>query len=223
MDFINNVLEIVKQQYSSYGYLIVFLGAYLENTVLLGLILPGGSLVLLGAIYASQGTLSLPLVILLGWLGMFLGNSTDYWLGRLGVYHAVEKTRLHRYLKSHMDKAAAFLQKNGGISIFLSHFIGHLRSFVAITAGAVKFPYSQFARFELAAALVWNLIYCLSGYFLASSVSSIDNVILAIGLFMVGLFALGWAGNKIRQRLVERVTKREARRTAPITKAFEES
>jgi membrane protein DedA with SNARE-associated domain len=46
----------------------------LENTALLGLVLPGGSLVLLRAVYAQQGAMTRPLVLVLGWLGMVLGT-----------------------------------------------------------------------------------------------------------------------------------------------------
>src|SRR5437868_6996099 len=115
MDFLNNFLDIIKQQYATFGYLIVFLGAYFENTIFLGLILPGGSLVLLGAVYASDGTLSFPLVILLGWLGMALGNSTDYWLGRWGIYNLIKKTRFNARLEPQMNKASKFLQERGGL------------------------------------------------------------------------------------------------------------
>ncbi len=203
MEVITNILEVVKQNYATYGYLIIFLGAFLENTIFLGLILPGGSLVLLGAIYAADGTLSLPLVILFGWIGMFLGNSTDYWLGRLGIYKLIEKTRLKKYLNPHMEKADKFLDERGGIAVFISHFIGHLRSFVAMTAGAVKFPYPRFAGYEVVAALIWNLIYCLAGYFLAESVGSVDGVFSTIAIGMIGLTLAGYLGYKLFVRLTK--------------------
>lgn len=190
MDFFNNILDFVKQQYATFGYLIVFLGAYFENTILLGLILPGGSLVLLGAIYASDGTMFLPLVILFGWLGMFLGNSTDFWLGRLGVLRLIEKIRLKDKVAPHMETARKFLEKRGGLAIFLSHFIGHIRSFVAITAGASRFPYTRFARYELAAALVWNIIYCLGGFFFAETIKKIEGLFSGVGIALVVVVAL---------------------------------
>lgn len=207
MDFLNHILEIIKQQYASYGYLIVFLGAYFENTIFLGLILPGGSLVLLGAVYAADGTLSLPLVLLLGWLGMALGNSTDYWLGRLGIYNLIKKTRFSARLEPQMEKAKKFLQERGGLAVFLSHFIGHLRSFVALTAGTVHFSFRRFASYELAAAFLWNLMYCLLGFFLASSVSNLDGVIGRVGLIMAGIVLAGYLGYKFYQRFKQRSNK----------------
>jgi membrane protein DedA with SNARE-associated domain len=206
MGFLNDFLEFVKQQYATFGYLIVFLGAYFENTILLGLILPGGSLVLLGAIYASEGTLWLPLVILFGWLGMFLGNSSDFWLGRLGVLRLIEKTRLKAKLAPHMLTAEKFLERRGGMAIFTSHFIGHLRSFVAITAGATRFPFARFARYELAAALIWNIMYCLVGFFFAKSISTMEGLFRGVGIGLVIVIAVVYIGYKIVSWLRSRQT-----------------
>ena len=80
------IMETLRAAYSTWGYPLVLRGALLENTALLGLVLPGGSLVLLGAIYAQRGAMALPLVLVLGWLGMVLGTSLDYALGRWGLH-----------------------------------------------------------------------------------------------------------------------------------------
>lgn len=207
MDFFNNILDFVKQQYATFGYLIVFLGAYFENTIFLGLILPGGSLVLLGAIYSSEGTMFLPLVILLGWLGMFLGNSTDFWLGRAGVIRLIEKTRFKDKLAPHLETARKFLDKRGGWAIFFSHFIGHIRSFVAITAGTTRFPYSRFARYELLAALIWNIGYCLAGFFFAESIKKIEGLFSGVGIGLVVVVAVGFFGYKAFNWWRDRQTK----------------
>jgi len=82
MPGIHEFLNLLRDAYAAWGYDIVFLGAFLENTVLLGLILPGGALVMLGAVYAHQGSMALPAVFLLAWLGMVAGTSIDYLLGR---------------------------------------------------------------------------------------------------------------------------------------------
>ena len=66
---LHHVVDALRAAYGTWGYPLVLVGALLENTALLGLVLPGGSLVLLGAVYAQQGVLALPLVLVLGTLG----------------------------------------------------------------------------------------------------------------------------------------------------------
>src|SRR2546426_1161592 len=70
---LNEWIELLGEFYNQYGYLTVFLGTLGENTALLGLLLPGNSLALLGAMYARLGTLNLGLVIFLATLGTVLG------------------------------------------------------------------------------------------------------------------------------------------------------
>src|SRR5579875_1827901 len=79
---LNEWIRILGEFYSHYGYLTVFLGTLGENTAFLGLLLPGNSLALLGAMYARLGTLQLGWVILLATLGTVCGYHIDYLFGR---------------------------------------------------------------------------------------------------------------------------------------------
>jgi len=166
---INDLIEALAPLYDRWGYLLVFLGTLGENTALLGLVLPGGTLALLGAFYARQGTLALPLVILFAWLGTVAGYHSDYLIGRFvlsRVAPRVTSTPLGRRLRlaGRLRQARALLSKHGGKAILLSHTVGHIRSFVALSAGATHMRYRRFLAFELLAALLWNTGYCLLGY-----------------------------------------------------------
>lgn len=206
----SELVDFLKDYYASWGYLIVLAGAYLENTALLGLLLPGGTLILLGAFYAKLGYLWLPGVIILGCIGMFLGSSTDYWLGRLGLHRVFMKTRFWSRIEAGLEKARAFLDKHGGFAIFLSHFIGHIRAFVALTAGASKYPYRNFALLDIGAAFVWNIIFCVLGYLLADNIELVERLYarFGIGLLIVGVVVfIGWRIWQIyRKRKKERET-----------------
>src|SRR5947209_11999480 len=80
-------LELLGHFYHQYGYLAVFLGTLGENTAFLGILLPGNSLAVLGALYARLGTLNLGWVIFLASLGTVLGYHIDYLFGRLVLAH----------------------------------------------------------------------------------------------------------------------------------------
>lgn len=168
-DLINNLIDALAPLYNQWGYLIVFLGVLGENTALVGLVLPGGTLALLGAFYARQGTLALPLVVLFAWLGTVIGYSTDYLLGRYALARLLPwatSSRLGRHLRlaGRLRQARRLLAHHGGKAIMISHAFGHIRSFVALTAGMTHMRYPRFLAFELVAALLWNTGYCLLGY-----------------------------------------------------------
>jgi membrane-associated protein len=79
-----DIINFIQGYFASWGYWFVFFGSFLENTIIVGLFTPGGTINLLGGFYAKLGVLYLPWVILAGWAGMFLGDNFDYWVGRKG-------------------------------------------------------------------------------------------------------------------------------------------
>ena len=195
------IMETLRAAYSTWGYPLVLLGALLENTALLGLVLPGGSLVLLGAIYAQRGALALPLVLVLGWLGMVLGTSLDYALGRWGLHSTLGRTRVMARLEPKLAVAQRFLARHGAWALVLAHFIGHVRSFVAITAGASRLPYRRFLLYEGIAALAWNLVWVTAGYLVGEHLDALQRVVGGSGLALVGLVLVVY----VVYRLVARV------------------
>lgn len=196
----HQLLETLSAAYATWGYPLVLVGALLENTVLLGLLLPGGSLVLLGAVYAQQGTMLLPLVLALGWLGMVLGTSLDYALGRWGLRSALGHTRLMARLEPRLAEAERFLERYGAVALLLAHFIGHVRSFVAITAGAGRLPYRRFLLFEGIAALAWNLVFVGAGYLIGQNLDLVQRFLGGAGLGVALVALLAYAGYRLRSR-----------------------
>lgn len=204
--------------YDQYGYLIVFLGTLGENTALVGLILPGNTLALLGAFYARAGTLNIGWVIFAAWLGTVLGYHVDYLIGRflLGRYApAWSASRLGRRfrLAGRLRLGQRMLRKYGGRTIFISHVIGHLRSFVALSAGMTRMRYRRFLGYELIAALFWTGGYCLLGYLLGAQFQALQGMIEHWGLLLIPALValyLGWLIARGKLRRLFRPARRRA-------------
>ena len=202
-------VEALRTFYDQYGYLAVFSGTLGENTALLGLFLPGNSLALLGAFYARAGTLNLGWVIFFAWLGTVLGYHVDYLLGRFALVHLMKRWsngRLGRRLRlaGRMRLGRRLLSKHGGKAIFLSHTVGHMRSFIALSAGLTHMRYTRFLAFEVLAALIWNTAYSLLGYFIAVEFDRLRLLIERAGWIMLTVFVLlllfWWWKKQIRSR-----------------------
>lgn len=208
---IHEWIELLGGFYNQYGYVLVFLGSLGENTAFLGLVLPGGTLALLGAFYARQGTLDLGWVIFFAWLGTVLGYHADYLLGRFVLGRFAQHwsaSRLGRRLRlgGRIRLARALLTKHGGKAILISHTVGHMRSFVALSAGITHMRYSRFLAFELVAAFLWNLVYCFVGYFVGMQIDQLQLLFERSGWIILGILVLlflAWRffGQHIRQRL----------------------
>jgi membrane protein DedA with SNARE-associated domain len=213
---IHEWIDLLAQLYDQYGYGLVFLGSFGENTALLGLVLPGSTLALLGAVYARLGTLNLGWVIFFAWLGTVLGYHADYLFGRFVLTHAARRwstSRLGRRLRlaGRIRLARALLAKHGGKAILISHTIGHLRSFVALSAGITQMHYPRFLFFEVLAALLWNTLYCFVGYFIGTHVEQIQLLFARAGWVILGvliLLFLAWRFFKHRRRRLWRSRRR---------------
>jgi membrane-associated protein len=215
-------LKLIGEFYDRYGYLTVFLGSLGENTAFLGLLLPGNSLALLGAVYARLGTLNLGWVIFFASIGTVLGYHVDYLFGRLVLTRASSRwsaSRIGRRMRlaGRLRLARILITKHGGKAILISHLIGHLRSFVALSAGMSRMNYRRFLGYELVAAAVWNTAFCLLGYLLAGEIDRLQVLIERAGWVIVGVLVLLFiAWRFLRQRVRQRIRqeRREARRRA---------
>jgi membrane protein DedA with SNARE-associated domain len=183
--------------YDRFGYLLVFAGAWLEHSVLLGVLVPGGTLVSVGGAAARLGTLQLPLTIALAALGMLVGAVTDYWLGRSGLTRMLLRSRLGPRLQPRLDRAAALLRRHGWWAITLVHALGAGRSAMAVTAGTCRMPFWRFVACEVPAALLWSTLFNLLGYGVATNLDLIRQVLqragVAIALVIAAVFVLRWA------------------------------
>src|SRR5919199_99066 len=197
MPDLSHVIDALRAAYDTWGYPLVLLGALLENTALLGLVLPGGSLVLLGAVYAQQGVLAWPLVLVLGWLGMVLGTSLDYAVGSWALGATLGQTRLMVRLEPKLGEAERFLERNGAWAFLLAHFFGHVRSFVAITAGTSRLPYRRFLVYEGSAALAWNLVWIVAGYMIGEHLAFLERVMGSAGFILVLVGVAAYLGYRL--------------------------
>lgn len=185
---ITRVVEILKPYFIHYGYLLVFLGVLLENSAMLGVIIPGETILIIAAFYAAQHSLNIYWVIGLAFTGAVIGDNIGFWIGRkggrrfllkYGKYFLVKRQRLQaveKYFKAH-----------GGKTIFIARFTAFLRALGAITAGSVKMPYREFFTYNVLGAAVWSVAISLLGYFLGGNWKLIEKILRNMGLTALAL------------------------------------
>ena len=77
----SGVLDFVTGLLLAHGYLVIFLGAALDN---FGLPSSGDVVLFAGGFFANQGQAALPLVMLVGFAGALVSDNAVYWIGRIG-------------------------------------------------------------------------------------------------------------------------------------------
>ncbi|HEX2034653.1 MAG TPA: DedA family protein [Chloroflexota bacterium] len=170
--------------FARHAYLLAFVGALLENTIVLGFLLPGGAVVALSAAGARQAQLSLPTLVLLAAAGMTGGAVIDYFLGRAGIARLLHHRwagRLGRRLATQLEQAEPLLRRHGWWVMLLAHAFGHGRSSLALAAGASGLPLARFLAIEIPAALLWSAVYAGGGFLLAAEWETFELVLRRAG------------------------------------------
>lgn len=154
-------LQAVSALYETYGYVLVFFGALIESTFLIGLYFPGSAVVLLGAALSKTGILQFPLVILLGTIGLCIGYSINYFLGKHGWFHVLSVIGLEKGIY----EAEKRLTKHTYKTIFLGYVNPGTASFISTASGVLKIPFKNFLIVSILSQSFWSLVWGSLAYF----------------------------------------------------------
>ena len=171
--------------FARYGYSVVFLGVFLENT---GLPVPGETMLLAGAALAHYGRLKLQWVVLTAIGGATLGDNLGFFIGRRYGRGLVERYGRHiGFTPARLAQFDRFFQKHGGRTVFIARFITGLRVVGAVLAGASGLRWPMFLVYNAAGAVVWSTVIACAGYFLAYSWDTLERWVGRSGLIAFAL------------------------------------
>ncbi|MBK5273575.1 MAG: bifunctional DedA family/phosphatase PAP2 family protein [Desulfuromonadales bacterium] len=149
----------------NWGYLVIFLVVALECQALLGLFMPGESLVLVGGFFAEQGVLDPGVLIVVVSSAAIIGDSIGYELGRhLGRGWLLKHARRFGLHQENLDRVDNFFARHGGKAVFSSHFLHLLRSLMPFVAGDRRMRYLKFLLFNAMGCIVWASVFVMLGY-----------------------------------------------------------
>jgi len=192
------VLRKLEPALDSYGYLAVGGFVFLED---FGVPVPGEAVLILGAVYAGAGRLSLPLVLLLGFLAAIAGDNVGFAIGHFGGRPLAE--RYGRYVgltPARLDRATATFDRHGGKIITVARFIEGLRQVNGIIAGIAGIAWLRFLAFNALGAALWVTVWTSVGYFSGSHIGSIYNAATRYDAYVgaaVAVLLLTWLGRRI--------------------------
>ena len=148
---------------SQYGYpgLVALLAAGI-----VGLPVPDETLLTVAGYLAFKGKLTLPGVLLAGFLGAAGGISLSYWIGRTAGHRLVVRFggRLH-LSPERLARIEQWFERAGLWVLFCGYFVPGFRHFTALAAGIAEMPWRRFILGAYPGALVWSSAFVLFGYF----------------------------------------------------------
>lgn len=135
------------------GYIVLLLGSFVE----------GESVVLTAGFFAYKGYLSLPVIILIAFLGSLCADQLLFFLGRIygpGLLQRKPK------LKEKADKAFLMLHRYHIWFILGFRFVYGIRTVSPFVIGASGIDVKRFAILNFIAAAIWSVLSCFAGYLL---------------------------------------------------------
>ena len=184
--FIDVVLHLdvhllaIMQAYGMWIYAILFMIIFCETGLVVMPFLPGDSLLFVVGALCGVGALEIQLVLPMLMAASFLGDSTNYWIGRLVGMRLVKRAN-SRFLKhEHLEKTHAFFKKHGGKAILFARFLPIVRTFAPFVAGIGLMRYRLFMSFSALGSVAWISLFILGGYFLGNIPVVKDNLTLMV-------------------------------------------
>jgi membrane-associated protein len=164
-------VTLARDLFEQYGYLVIFLGTSLENTLFLGLFIPGILIIILAGISAYQGLIEWPLAFVIGVAGTSIGDTVSYMAGRYGWKRALQQTEKMLW----MGTMRSALLRHTGVFVLAYHFMGYTRLVGPITAGALRIPFARWWCFDFLGAVIWVGTYLAAGMFFGRLGFTLDS------------------------------------------------
>ena len=185
----------VQDIVATLGTMGVLIGIFVETGLLLGLFLPGDSLLFLAGIAAS-GTakeifgnqLSYTQLMIWAPIAATSGSQFGHWLGARFGRPFFNRPDSRFFNKAKVDQTERWLTKYGvGKALVISHFVPFARTILNPLCGVVGIPARKFFIWNLIGSYLWTVGFISAGYLLGEELEgSIDRFLLPV----VGIIVL---------------------------------
>ncbi len=138
-------------------------GMLLETSVLVGLVVPGDTIVIVASTGVANWVEYVALVIIVI-AGALAGESIGFALGRY-FGPRIRGSRLGQLVGyENWMRAENYLDRRGGIAVFVSRFLPVLHSLIPLTVGMSTMRYRKFIAWTLPACTIWAGAYASAGW-----------------------------------------------------------
>ena len=157
-------LAAVVDQAGPWVYGILFAIIFIETGLVVMPFLPGDSLLFVAGAIAAVGGMNLPLLMVLLIVAATLGDAVNYSVGHYFGPKVFGWEQSRVFNKAAFDRAHAFYERHGGITIIVARFLPFVRTFAPFVAGVAQMSYPKFALYNVTGATLWVVSLAGIGY-----------------------------------------------------------
>jgi len=184
-------LAAVLQQYGAWIYLILFMIIFSETGFVVTPFLPGDSLLFVAGALAATGGMDVHLLALLLVIAAVLGNTVNYAIGHYLGPKVFQWEGSRFFNRKALDRAHAFYEKHGGVTIIITRFVPILRTFAPFVAGIARMTFLRFSVYNIAGGLAWVLSLLYAGYWFGNVPVVKQNLsVVIIGVIVLSIMPL---------------------------------
>jgi membrane-associated protein len=148
-----------------YGYLLLAGIVFSETGLLVGLFLPGDSLLFTVGVVAGAGGLDIFSICAALVVASIVGDQSGYLLGYRTGPAIFSRPDSRLFKQEYVTRTQLFYEKHGGKALIYAKFVPIVRTFAPFMAGVGRMRYARFVSFNVFGGLGWVLLMTLSGYY----------------------------------------------------------
>jgi len=206
-EFLTWLLDAVQSVDPVLRTILAGLAIMLETSVLVGLFVPGDTVVIIAGTAVATPLEGVILAIAVV-IGALIGESIGFWLGRyLGP--KIRHSRLGRRIgDENWERSERYLRRRGGPAIFVSRFLPVLHSLVPLTVGMSGFSYRRFLAWTIPACVIWASLYVTVAALAAGTYRELADRLHFAGYIFVGIIVLFLLLVFVSKKVIERAERK---------------
>ena len=181
-----------------------------ETGLLVGVFLPGDSLLVTAGLLSARGYLNVYHLVPALTLAAIAGNTVGYFIGRASGPRIFRRENSIFFNKKHAIRAHDFFAKHGRKTVVIAQFMPVIRTFSPVIAGVGGMTFKDFMTFNILGAFLWIWSMVGIGYFLGSYIPGIDQHIEIVVVIVVFISLLPAIIGNYRSRRAKRFAARPA-------------
>ena len=175
---------------------------FIECGLLVGLILPGDSLLFITGMLIATGFIDLHPVMAISVIAVaaIVGNLVGYWVG-LKIGPALFKRPDSKIFKQeYVTRTHDFFEKFGPRALILARFTPIVRTLITATAGIAKMNFRTFSIYSAIGGVLWTVSMTLLGYYLGTVTFIAENIeTLTIAIVLISVLPIIWELRKSKK------------------------
>jgi undecaprenyl-diphosphatase len=168
-DFFLDLFQTHFEVFKQFGYLIIFGVTFVESIPLVGMLIPGQTMIILAGFLVKLHIFGFWLAVIIGSLGALLGDFVGFLLGRKYGRHFTDVEQRFYIKKEQFQKTMDLIVSNPFKTIFFGRLHSLTRTLTPFAGGASGITLRKFLAIDILSSFVWAFLSILIGFIFGKS------------------------------------------------------